>query len=178
MSRTFLGFFLWIELLNVALRLRQSSVFLFGVFFIPTDCFSGILTNYLIPQFSIRTDGLPWEFTGAFALAMALILLLGSFVYLSSLAFKLDGSPEEPGNHDENTRRKVCVHIADEYKLTARESEVLFCISQGHSIKRTAETLYISVSTAQTHIKALYRKLELHSRQEVIDLVTERLALK
>jgi DNA-binding CsgD family transcriptional regulator len=178
MSRTFLGFFLWIVLINIAQRFRQSPVFLLGVLFIPTDCLSGGLTNFILPLFSAQLSLVPREYAGVFALAMALILLLGSFIFLGSLAFRNSSALKVVGEYDEDTRYRICTILASEHKLTVRECEVLYYISQGHSIKRIAETLFVSVSTIQTHAKSLYRKLSLHNRQQVIDLVSERLSPK
>ena len=71
----------------------------------------------------------------------------------------------------EATRRAACARIARRCALTDRELDVLFAISQGHSVKKIAEVLFISTGTVQSHVKRLYRKTECHSRQDVIDLV-------
>jgi DNA-binding CsgD family transcriptional regulator len=172
MSRTFLVFFLWIVLLNTALRYHQSLLFLFGAFFLTTDGLSGLLTNYLVPLLPFYGAPLAREFTVVFALIMAFILLLGSFAYLSSLAFRRQA---ESGNADDSSREAVCAELAREHGLTHREQELLFYLSQGHSLKKIADTLFISVSTAQSHVKSLYRKLGIHNRQEAIDGVSGRL---
>lgn len=71
----------------------------------------------------------------------------------------------------EAARKAACARIAHRYGLTERESDVLFSISQGHSVKKIAEVLFISTGTVQSHVKRLYRKTECHSRQDIIDLV-------
>lgn len=53
-------------------------------------------------------------------------------------------------------------------ELTDREVEILRLISRGFSYKETAEMLSLSVSTIQTHIKNMYRKLAVHSRSEAV----------
>lgn len=45
-------------------------------------------------------------------------------------------------------------------ELTDRERDVLRCIAEGSSTKEIAEELFISVSTVETHRKALLRKLD------------------
>ena len=47
--------------------------------------------------------------------------------------------------------------------------------SQGNSLRKVAETMFISTSTAQSHVKSVYRKLGIHSKQELIDLVSDRM---
>jgi len=64
-----------------------------------------------------------------------------------------------------------CREITLRYKLTERESEILRLIALGRSAKYIADELFISHNTARTHIKHVYEKLNIHSKQELIDLV-------
>jgi DNA-binding CsgD family transcriptional regulator len=179
MSRTFLGVFLWMILINIAHAYDQNPVFLFSVFFLLTDSFSGIVTNYLIPVFTKQNAVLSQEYVTVLALVMAFILLLGSFIHMSTLAFKTKS--EQTGGiavAGDEARRVACENISRRCGLTQREIEVLLLISQGHSLKKVAESLFISVSTAQSHVKRLYRKTERHSRQEIIDLVNSEVTEK
>lgn len=48
-------------------------------------------------------------------------------------------------------------------RLTARESEVLSLIARGRTYSQVADALGVSAHTVATHIKNLYRKLEVHS---------------
>ena len=43
----------------------------------------------------------------------------------------------------------------------------------GWTQKRVAEELYISPSTAHAHIKRIYAKTGLHSRQEILDFMDQ-----
>ncbi len=52
--------------------------------------------------------------------------------------------------------------------LTNREHEVLRKLCDGHSYKIIAEHLFISELTVHTHIKNIYRKLEVHSQTEAV----------
>lgn len=63
--------------------------------------------------------------------------------------------------------------LSSEYKLSARESEVLELLLAGRTIPYIAEKLFISQSTVQTHVKHIYDKTDVHSRQELIDLAHE-----
>lgn len=60
-----------------------------------------------------------------------------------------------------------------EYKLTQREVEVIQLFSQGYSLTKVADELFISKSTAQTHAKSIYRKLDIHSKNELIGKMKE-----
>jgi DNA-binding CsgD family transcriptional regulator len=61
-----------------------------------------------------------------------------------------------------------------QYRLTARELDVLELLVKGYSAKRMAAVLYVSLHTVQGHLKSIYRKLDVHSKQEVLDLVWGR----
>lgn len=58
--------------------------------------------------------------------------------------------------------------------LTPREAEVLAQLLHGRSSRRIQEELFISESTANTHIRHIYAKLGVHSRQELLDLAENR----
>lgn len=61
--------------------------------------------------------------------------------------------------------------LAKEYKLTPREVEVFELLARGRSVPFIRDSLVISRDTAATHVKHIYSKLGVHSRQELIDLV-------
>jgi DNA-binding NarL/FixJ family response regulator len=52
------------------------------------------------------------------------------------------------------------------YVITARERDVLGLLVQGHTIAEIAGCLGIGFHTAQTHVKNLYRKLDVGSKAE------------
>jgi DNA-binding NarL/FixJ family response regulator len=53
-------------------------------------------------------------------------------------------------------------------RLSAREAELLHAFAKGQSYKEAARTLNISPHTVATHVKSIYRKLEVNSRSEAI----------
>jgi DNA-binding NarL/FixJ family response regulator len=71
------------------------------------------------------------------------------------------------------TGQTVCEEISRTYKLSKRESEVVLLLRNGYSAKSIAEILFVSESTIHTHTKRIYRKLGIHSKQELIRLINE-----
>ncbi|MEM7040706.1 MAG: response regulator transcription factor, partial [Bacteroidota bacterium] len=60
--------------------------------------------------------------------------------------------------------------------LTAREQEVLDQLCQGKSYKGIADALFVSQDTIRSHIKSIYKKLEVNSKSEaVIKAIKEKL---
>jgi DNA-binding CsgD family transcriptional regulator len=53
-------------------------------------------------------------------------------------------------------------------KITARESQVLQLIASGCTYSQAADRLGISLHTVTTHIKNLYRKLDVHSAASAV----------
>jgi len=51
--------------------------------------------------------------------------------------------------------------------LTERESEILHLLMHGNSYKEIAAAIFISVETLNSHIKNIYKKLNVHSRSEL-----------
>lgn len=62
--------------------------------------------------------------------------------------------------------------------LTDRERDVLGLIVEGLTEDGIADRLFISPHTVRSHIKSLYRKLEVHSRAEVVRVAYERRLLR
>ena len=69
------------------------------------------------------------------------------------------------------SRRENVEKIASEYFLTAREVDVLLLLAKGYSQRGIAGKLDVSDNTVRTHMRNLYRKLQIHSRQDAIELV-------
>lgn len=63
--------------------------------------------------------------------------------------------------------------IGKQFMLSEREVEVLALYALGFTQKRVAEELYISPGTAHAHIKRIYAKTGLHSRQEILDYMQQ-----
>lgn len=64
-----------------------------------------------------------------------------------------------------------CQDLAVEYGLTPREAEILALVALGRSAKYVSEELTVSYNTTRTHVRHIYEKLNIHSKQELIDLV-------
>lgn len=60
------------------------------------------------------------------------------------------------------------IHVARVTPLTNRETEVLRLITQGNSYSLIAKELNISKETSKTHIKNIYKKLNVSSKSQVV----------
>lgn len=81
---------------------------------------------------------------------------------------KQPNQPEDPAADPLEAR---IAELARDHKLTPRETEVFGLLAHGRSIPYVRDALLISRDPAATHAKHIYAKLDVHSRQELIDLV-------
>lgn len=59
-------------------------------------------------------------------------------------------------------------------KLTDQEVKVLKLLSKGNSYKMIADHLYLSIDTIRSHIKNIYKKLQVHSKSEAVQKAVEQ----
>lgn len=67
----------------------------------------------------------------------------------------------------------VCAMMRKTYALSKRETDVLELILRGRDVARMAEAMFVSENTVRSHCKNLYKKMDVHSRQQVFDLADE-----
>jgi len=72
---------------------------------------------------------------------------------------------------DFSTAEKTDSH---DFSLTIREKEVLECLVQGKGNKQIGDNLFISCETVKSHIKHIFRKLNVSNRVEAVRVTTEK----
>lgn len=53
-------------------------------------------------------------------------------------------------------------------RLTSRETDVLQLLAAGHTYTQVSERLGVSANTVASHVKNIYRKLEVHSGRAAV----------
>lgn len=74
---------------------------------------------------------------------------------------------------DEQSWNDPYAFIAAMYRLTAREREILELLAKGRNSAFVEEQLCISRNTFKMHTRHIYTKLDIHSKQEIIDMVEQ-----
>lgn len=72
--------------------------------------------------------------------------------------------------------RETAMHIASIYKLSEREREVLELMLEGKTATEIAESLIIAHGTAKAHINNIYKKVGIHTREELLAMIPGRLS--
>ncbi len=134
-----------------------------------TALFAGQLIGALIADVAMGADWASAATVLLLAAASGLLALVAyiflfterDFDALSSLVTKYD------------TFDEVCQRLTKRFGLSARESEILSFALRGRTNERIAQELVIAKSTVDTHLRRIYTKCGVHSRQELLDLAEE-----
>ncbi|MDR1014122.1 MAG: helix-turn-helix transcriptional regulator [Coriobacteriales bacterium] len=112
------------------------------------------------------------------SLAIFTILLIALFSFGDTSAKTGWGflKPLEEGDAVSAFRR-ACMQVAAANRLSPRETEVLVLLSRGHDRSYIGKKLVISDETAKSHFKSIYRKIGVHSQQEIIRAVEEQIRI-
>lgn len=175
-ARSGLDFLLWILLCGIAAseRVRTCRVFLAcGVL---TEIASWAISYLVVPL--AATEGQEFfSSLGGRSILLSLFFLL-AMLTLTFGALSLNRESMAAGGPaaDMTAERPdaIAPEIIGRYGLSNREAEVAWLYVQGYSLSKVASRLFISTGTAQTHIKSIYRKLDIHSRNELIEILLPR----
>ena len=105
------------------------------------------------------------------------LLGLGYLIVVSGLIFKDNSISDEPSSSETGAMAKSSSwkekvrQVSELYELSPRQQEVLTMLARGRNASYLQEHFYISKSTAKAHIYNIYKKLEIHSQQELIDFI-------
>jgi DNA-binding CsgD family transcriptional regulator len=141
-------------------HLSSSSIFaIFALLISAAHLFDMLDASILVPAASFE----PAVVGLSFATAVVLIVFLLSYASTSAPASAVIDEAER--------QRQLCSAAAAGSNLTARELDVMVLMYRGYSSKRIAEELFVSDNTVRTHASSIYRKLGVHSKQDLMSLV-------
>lgn len=150
------------------------------------SCYAGVLLTSPLRQAGFGSVQLLLiSFAGIYLMGMALAVMVRRLSMkqtaepagptIESLAVaKLDSEQKaELAKLAESIFEEKCGKISKQGRLTPRESEVLLYLAKGESVEQISKDLTVSINTIKTHAKMVYAKLDVHSRQELINLLRE-----
>ena len=163
----------WFALCAVATRSAADAI--------PAICW-GSAANYLgILTGAIITDVLAGVSDPAFAVKLVIAAVLtftAAYVTATQRSTSLDATIDgiEPDTSSVEVRYidrldARCEQVAEQAGLTQREREMLTLLARGNNAQHIQEELSISHNTVKYHARNVYRKLDVHSQQELIDLL-------
>ena len=140
-------------------------------------CFVGYGATSLLPAFGINPTSL--------LVPVSVVLIMVVSLSVCGVSFKRELRYLE-ARDDSALRTSACAGgsaggcaasegaleaLAVQFSLTPREIDVARHLYEGHSAKRISQVECLSINTVQTHSRTLYRKLGIHSRQELDELI-------
>ena len=127
------------------------------------------LFQLLLPGFLLYTASTIIKFSHSFSnlpvLICRLYLIIVVFIWIKKYYIKTE--PFAAVYSDEELIRL----IVNKFSLTNRESEILVLLIDGKNSKEIEQALFISASTIRNHISAVYAKLGINSRGQLMNLV-------
>lgn len=177
-ARSGLDFLLWALLCNLVHEHRVPSTRAFVVFFVLAEVISWLLSYVLIPGLS-SSSGPASEQLVETLLIIIMFLLVGGLTILfawgalrkQSAINAATVSAPMPDTTAAPDAPAIPESLVKHYRLTGREVDVMSLFSQGYSLAKVSQELYISLGTAQSHMKNIYRKMDVHSKDELISLI-------
>ncbi|MEA5020135.1 MAG: helix-turn-helix transcriptional regulator [Gordonibacter sp.] len=161
--RSFVSILIYLLLLEATHRMRLHPCFVYGIGRAVYEL--SLVAGLLVYDQAMVTgffEALPFNVV-YFAVSCVLLLLLNSFSRTTRLPFVQPPLPFAASSIDDQ-----CDQVGEQYCLTEREVEIMKLIGKGRSKKYIAGTLYLSEDTIRWHTKQLYRKLDIHNRQELL----------
>lgn len=154
----------------VSVRTKISRLYLFGLSLITLHM--GTFAGLLLGNWISMSDAVSFMNLEVFCL-LAVISLMIMFFFLfrelDILCITRDVNLKNSTNHKEEKGR--IPSIAQMYHLSARETQVLTLLANGRTLPYIESELYISHSTARTHVKHIYEKMGVDNRQQLLDLI-------
>ncbi len=137
-------------------------------FVLPTIASS--LISYLIVPLAAEALGVAYnDFWGVLSLLLGFSLGVFLFGFLSSLVIRYLPRVELTPAPGQTEAVVLAGAMARAYGLTEKEAEVLGLLLEGNTYKKIAALMYVSDSTVQSHAKSIYRKVDVHTKQQLVD---------
>lgn len=160
--------------LAVANAHEFSPAFVFATL-VGTFSLMGVFGIFVGARFGTQAAGGGPLFLVLTALYACGLLLEGCIKAWHATADRNGGSPvfgrsPEPPESVETLDQRIA-RLARDSGLSPRETEIVGYVGRGHSSVYVAKTLLISESTVYSHVRNVYRKLGVSSREELIQLL-------
>lgn len=174
---------MWVSYADITQRFRLTSfvVFGFGRGALALGALIGMTASFAIPALDSATNP-----ANTLIIVFACIIFgFGALPRGSELRALIVGESDNPAGEmlrgreraesPEKARagrfKRKCELVANRYLLSKKETEVLLLLAKGRNAAYIQKQLYISEGTARTHMRHIYKKLDIHTQQELMDLV-------
>lgn len=157
-------------------RLPASAAHVFGWGSFANS--AGVTVGFLVQTLVVSALPSLRAHLSAIAVVLAVLLMLLSSLLLRERTLEtLWGLlPEHVAVVRQEDTRRACQRLAAANRLTPRETEILEMLAVGRDTDYISRHLVLSRNTIRVHTTHVYSKLAVHSRQDLIDVVQQRVA--
>lgn len=167
-AKLFLTPFIWLMLACSASVQRVSarpSFAIFGILILPVmhSLSFGMVSQVGLLWGVAQLPGARWVAVGA----LGIVIVLAVAALLGHHAEQNRSARQQTGDAIDD----LCRTATLPFGLSERELEVVTAVYRGHSAKMIAADLSLSPSTIRGNTLHAYRKMDIHSKQELIELI-------
>jgi DNA-binding CsgD family transcriptional regulator len=171
---------MWTEFSELSRRYRISPILIFG--FGRAAAMTAQLISIVVLE-TVHIDQLFSIDGNVLNTFLILSMLLGYFLLprdkaireMAILDYENPAGATKVGRSSEELRKgrfiARCEYVANVHLLSSRETDVLYLLAKGRNAAYIAKHLFISEGTVHTHTWRIYRKMDVHTQQELMDLV-------
>ncbi len=128
-------------------------------------CLQGgqLLGALFIPSSVVTDEGV--LYLAVFMLLATVLVLISFFSYQKKRELKISAKVKELNFETQ------CTQVSEMFELTPRETEIFHFLALGFSPREIEKRLVLSSNTVKSHISHIYTKLNIHSREQMNDVL-------
>lgn len=159
--------------------MRDKSFFLWVMVVIQIACAGAFVTSLVLSILGIERLGSSWQMREALEIAASIGLILGALLGARAVlqARKLQLKAEEALRSTSGAFAIVINEKFARWELTEAERDVAWLAIKGFSTKETAELRGTSEGTIKSQCNAIYRKVGVTGRTQLLSFLVEDLLL-
>jgi DNA-binding CsgD family transcriptional regulator len=157
----------WIMTAGLCHRYFASTIRVFA--FIRAGWAVGPLVGILFGRFLISSFGLTLEAVFP-AMLLCVFAILAAILFMFTENDLVNAMNIIPLERHRRFREK-CERVIGGFGLSKREGEIMIMFAKGRNLAYIQAQLHLSKSTVSTHRQHIYQKLNIHSAQELLDLI-------
>lgn len=150
----------WLAVIE-CVRLTSLSSHRIGGIAHLASALTGLLWTHVLSAITINDSIL--------AMAIVYSLLMSMVLILIAERHEEDHLEMPETRHPEDFTKR----FAEDYTLSPREGEIFALLLQGQKYAEIEQTCALSSGTVKTHVANLYKRLDVHSRKEMVECYNE-----
>lgn len=159
--------------------MTRSNLLLWFFVGLQTVCALAVVASLLVSVLGLETQGLSWQVRELLEISASVGLIIGAVLGIRAVlgAQRQQAKAEEALRIASGAFAKVLDEKFDSYALTQAEREVAWLIVKGFPIKEAAALRGTSEGTIKSQSNAIYRKIGVSGRAQLLSSIVEDILL-